>query len=571
MIRRCELERALALVHKSDVHTDIEAALRPDRAGGRPRQLPVDLFLAAVILTVSSGRRLSLVGVHKLLTSELARSTQVHYGVRWRDKDGRPRVLQLRQVRYMLAAIDRKYRYTDAALTAAGVELDEFERQERAESLQRIVDRLVEATIPAHLPATERLALDSTALESWARNRRRGTKTAKPDGVSDADFEQLEKIMDTLDDLPDDVAFDVDANLGYRTRTYDNHSNWCSGYDIFGLTAMREPGDAVLNRPLLTARLVVRPAGGDVVAPAMGMFHRLIAEGRTIAELAADRAWSYKVPENWATPVRKLGITVHLDLHPNDQGVTDHDGMRMLAGVPHCPNMPDRLIDIRRPRHLSVGPETPKMSARRKALRAQRVQELATFKAAIAERQQYAFQRHTSIDVEGNGERWKCPAQAGKVICASCPLAQLVAGNEDRPTIENPPALDVAPTCCKQETITLPAAVNAKLRQPLYWGSDEWIEAFNRRTYIESVFGNWKSTKTENVKRGWTYVVGLVKTTLMVALMTVAANLRSLRRWAERVGDYTDPLTLPDPPDHGFEELESSDISINGPPAHAAA
>ena len=331
---------------------------------------------------------------------------------------------------------------------------------------------------------------------------------------------------------------------------------------------MREPDQEVLNRPLLTERLVVAPAGGDVVAPAMGMFHRLLDEGRSIVELAADRAWSYKVPDRWATPVRKLGITVHLDLHPNDHGVTDHDGMRMVAGVPHCPNMPDRLIDIRRPRHLSVPPEKPKMSPRRKAMRAQREEQLQEFRAAIAERQQYAFQRHTNIDVDGNGERWKCPAQARKVSCSNCPLSMAL---KDVPTIVNPPEPAIAPTCCLQETITLPAAVNAKLRQPLYWGSDEWIEAFNRRTYIESVFGNWKSTKTENVKRGWTYVVGLVKTTLMIALMTVAANLRKLRAWAERVGDYTDPLTLPDPPDPGFEELDPGDLHINGPPAAAVA
>ena len=64
-----------------------------------------------------------------------------------------------------------------------------------------------------------------------------------------------------------------------------------------------------------------------------------------------------------------------------------------------------------------------------------------------------------------------------------------------------------------------------------------------------------KSPKTENVRRGWTHVVGLVKTGLMVVMAQMATNVRLLRGWAERTGDRTDPVCRADPPDYGFEEV----------------
>ncbi len=67
-----------------------------------------------------------------------------------------------------------------------------------------------------------------------------------------------------------------------------------------------------------------------------------------------------------------------------------------------------------------------------------------------------------------------------------------------------------------------------KIRQRHCWGSDAWIAAYVRRSRVEGAFGNIKSAKTENVRCGWTHVVGLVKTGLMVVIAQAAANLRCL-------------------------------------------
>jgi hypothetical protein len=91
MIPRTELDRAVELVRRSGVDKDLEARLRPDGAGGRPRQLPVDVFLAGVILAAGSRKNLALTNVHALLTVDLARSAQIQYGIRWTDKTGKQR------------------------------------------------------------------------------------------------------------------------------------------------------------------------------------------------------------------------------------------------------------------------------------------------------------------------------------------------------------------------------------------------------------------------------------------------------------------------------------------------
>jgi hypothetical protein len=106
----------------------------------------------------------------------------------------------------------------------------------------------------------------------------------------------------------------------------------------------------------------------------------------------------------------------------------------------------------------------------------------------------------------------------------------------------------------------VPITAQGKLRQKHYWGSRDWTRAFARRTYVEGAFGNLKNHSTENVTRGWTQVVGLVKTILMVAVAAAAANIRLLRVWAARTRDFTDPVSAPDPEFFGFTELTAADV-----------
>jgi hypothetical protein len=557
MIRRCEFERGLLLVRRSGAHHDLEALLRPAGNGGKPRQLDVDVFLAALLLTISHKPNLSLVNVHQVLTRELARSYQIQLGVR---RDGK--AITIRQVRYLLEAIEHKLAYTHGRAP----KLDEADRAERQAALQNIMDKLLAATVPEHLPRHGRYAVDASAIESAARGKRR-LRAVDPAAAADgADGEVSD------DDIAARVeeagrSHDPDAEWGYRTKTFDNRTTSCFGYQLVAFARIQPVGWQT-EEPLLTERIALVPANASVIEPSIDVLDRFSQEGRAVIELACDRGFSYAVPERWADQLRDRGVEQVLDLHANDYGVRDFEGVKMIAGIPHCPAMPEDLDDIRRPAQLSVGALKKKTTAREKAEHAAKVAALAEFTEQIAQREKYAFRRVAGPDPSGK-ERYECPARAGKLRCEHCPLSMLMP--DSVPEVQNAPEAATAPAACRQRTITVPGDVTPKVRQRLRWGSPEWVTSFKRRTLVEGAFGNLKNPHTENVRRGWTNVVGIVKTSLMLVIAQAAANLRLLRVWARRTGDYTDPLTMPDPEDHGFEEIDptAGALGPNAPPVAA--
>ncbi|HEU4675330.1 MAG TPA: hypothetical protein VFS29_05050, partial [Motilibacteraceae bacterium] len=482
MIRRCEFARALALIERSGVHTDLEELLRPPGKGGAPRQLRVEVFLAAALTAVHHKKTLSLVNIHQVLTRDLARSYQTALGVRVHGE-----AISIRQVRYLLEAIERKLAHTQGRRP----DLADADRAERREALQNIMDKLLAATMPAHLPTHGRYAVDATAIESAARGKRsnRAAETAESLAVAAAENQASDDDIDAAA-LEGGRAFDPDARWGYRTKTYDNRTSSCFGYQVIAYTRIK-PSRWDTDEPLLTERIAVVPANASAIEPALALLDRLRTTGPTTpVEIAADRGFSYAVEERWAYELRARGVDQVLDLHPNDHGVRDFDGVKMIAGTPHCPAMPEDLVDIRRPAQLSAGKLKANPTAREKAEHAAKVTALATFQADIAKREVYAFRRVTGPDPTGK-ERYECPARAGKIVCAHCPLSQNLP--EGTPTVEDPPEADTAPTACQQRTITVPGDVTPKLRQQLRWGSPEWITSFSRRTHVEGGFGNLKN------------------------------------------------------------------------------
>ena len=183
---------------------------------------------------------------------------------------------------------------------------------------------------------------------------------------------------------------------------------------------------------------------------------------------------------------------------------------------------------------------------------------LEQFLVRNAKLQQHAFVFNQNVPTKADPfqTQWICPGKAGKLKCELCPLSEHYPA--DRPVVENPGPLATAPKCCRQATIVIPGPVLAKLRQRDQWGSQKWIDSFARRSAIEGIFGNLRSQSTQNIKRGFCRVVGLVKTSLMLTFEVVAANIRLVRKWAKRTSLTTDPLCVEFPPDHGFEELDEN-------------
>jgi hypothetical protein len=162
-----------------------------------------------------------------------------------------------------------------------------------------------------------------------------------------------------------------------------------------------------------------------------------------------------------------------------------------------------------------------------------------------------------------------CRAQAGKAACTNCPLSKLAPA--DLPQIQNPPTGPGLPKGCRQRTISVPMTVTPKVRQKDRWGSPPWMTSFKRRTRVEGTFGLLKNGKTGNVKRGWTQQVGIIKTTLLLAVAVTASNLRQLLTWSRATGDVTDPLTLMEVGPAAFEEIDpaTGGVGNTGPPLAA--
>ena len=144
-------------------------------------------------------------------------------------------------------------------------------------------------------------------------------------------------------------------------------------------------------------------------------------------------------------------------------------------------------------------------------------------------------------------------------------------GPPDLPRVPNPPAEPDLPDACKQATISVPMTVSPKLRQRDRWGTPAWVFSYNRRSRVEGGFGLLKNDTTGNVKRGWTRQVGIIKTTLLLAVAVTASNLRQLLTWSRETGDVTDPLTLMEVGPVSFEEIDpaTGGVGNTGPPAAA--
>ena len=234
MINARTFDMYLDLVHRSGVHEDIGARLRPDGKGGRPRALRVDVLLAAMMATVGDQRTLWLTQVHQTLTRELSRTLQGRLGLRTNGAS-----LTIRQVRYLVSAIASAY--DDG--TATCPDIDPEERAERAELLDGIVNRIISVT-STNLEPTHRYAVDATSVVAFSKGKRRqrtSTKSTKKKGHRSISGTTAKE---PTVDLPTKSA-DPDARWGYRTATYGARDKMFFGYHLTSFVRVDKMGGSV--------------------------------------------------------------------------------------------------------------------------------------------------------------------------------------------------------------------------------------------------------------------------------------------------------------------------------------
>ena len=94
--------------------------------------------------------------------------------------------------------------------------------------------------------------------------------------------------------------------------------------------------------------------------------------------------------------------------------------------------------------------------------------------------------------------------------------------------------------CCTQQTITVPADVNAKTRQKHDYPSAAWRRSYARRTGAERGFATAKDPATNDITRGWCRLMGLTPLMLFTTtLLVLSPTQRILAAWNTRQQDST--------------------------------
>ena len=142
----------------------------------------------------------------------------------------------------------------------------------------------------------------------------------------------------------------------------------------------------------------------------------------------------------------------------------------------------------------------------------------------------------------------------GKIRCPLRPASTRL--DRSRPEILQPPEHPQAG--CTQQTITVPAEVNAKTRQKHDYPSAAWRRSYARRTGAERAFATAKDPASNDIARGWCRLMGLAPLMLFVTTLLVVRNQRILHAWNNRQQENARRAAKGLPPKPGAGAAEPS-------------
>ena len=317
------LSRLEAVIDTAGVSARIEALLP---IGVRPRQLPVRTLLLGMLLVAADNRPAHLTGVHQALAG-LPDSQHTRLGILAHWTTG-PHLLSYRQV-------ERTF-----GLVADALSKDHPDGTP-SEALSEILDALLEASITVlNEPDSDSYAVDWTDHETWSRPPT--NKRQHPDPEAEPAAEDPEQ------DAPSNDAqcADPEASWGHRRGNHPGQKDEAFyGYYLQAATIVcDEHGPKV---PELVRRIHIASCDHDPPRALVSALQRMVNSGIKIGDLLADSGYAYRVPENWALPVRQLGASLIQDLHPNDQGTQGtHHGAICSNGRLYCPATPKPLLQL---------------------------------------------------------------------------------------------------------------------------------------------------------------------------------------------------------------------------------
>ena len=339
-------------------------------------------------------------------------------------------------------------------------------------------DALLEASIPAgHKNTTRALAVDWTDLETFScPPPARGGNCADPE-----------------------------ASWGHRRGDGPGQKDElsCGYYAQAATMVTEEHGPPV---PELARRISLTSCRHDPVPELVPVLQRLPAAGIPLGDILADTGYAYRIAAHWAIPLRAAGAHLIQDLHPQDRGPQGtHHGAIISNGNLYCPATPRTLLGLG-PLARDAAPE-----------------QVTAHDAQTAETTRYKLGKITSEDPDGY-HRVMCPAVMGKLRCPLRPESMSLG--YQRPQILSPP--EHPPTCCAQQTITVPPDVAAKTAQKHDYPSAAHRRSYARRSAAERTFSTAKDPAANDISRGWCRLMGLTPITLFAACLLTVRNQRIL-------------------------------------------
>ena len=488
--RRAAIERAIV---SSGVAQLLEAHMP---AGGRPRQLPVTTLVLAMAFCIDEGR-------------------PAHLVAGWRTLEGLPGATRLR----LGAAVTRTGTLSDATyrqfshahrtmigtLDAAPVPsfrgIAEDERATHLEAARQgvdaqaaearltfVLDQLVEASVPSRYKTlSSALAVDWTDHETWSRPRARDDPVPAPDPT---------------------------ASWGHAKRNAPGAKDQLFfGYYAQVATMVKEERGPQV--PELVRRIAFHSPRTDPPKAMKETLLRAYDAGVVAGDVLADCGYSNRDPGTFASPLRRAGAALVMDLHPTDRGPRGtYHGAIISNGNLYCPATPKVLLEL--------GPLPRSASAEETAAHDEKSRELARYKLG-----------RVSSDDEDGTHRVMCPAAMGK---CRCPLrVDSMALDFAHPEVVSPP--EEPPTCCAQKTISVPVEITAKTAQKHDYPARAHRLSYNRRTASERTFSWFQGPATAGIRRGWSRLFGRAPNALMYALCAVVHNVRLVLAHEDREAD----------------------------------
>jgi hypothetical protein len=350
--------------------------------------------------------------------------------------------------------------------------------------LSDVLDALVEASVPPELKnATAALAVDWSDLDTFSR------PPAEKGGH----------------------AHDREASWGRRKSDAPGQKDELFfGYELQAATMVAEEGGTPL--PELCRRILVTTCSIDPPRAFVPVLVAMVTAGIPLGDVLADSG--YCAPGRGA-----LGAaTTRPRRTPRDGPPSDRPGTTR-----HLLRRDRRQWQPLLPGDAEGAPRAdPTRGGAGKI-------ETATHDAKTSEVARYKLGR-TSADDRDGYHRVACPAVMGKVRCPLRPPSMVLGSRQ--PEILVPP--EAAPTCCSQQTLTVPPEVTAKTAQKHDYPSKAFRLSYARRTAVERTFSTAKDRASNDLRRGWCRITGLSAISLFVAALFVVRNERMLDAFAVR-------------------------------------